>query len=445
VLSVVTVLLATAHASAARASGGHVDTAVFNSQVDPAAVHFLTDGSTGVIHRAEQDGAAALVIQIDTPGGDIESMQRIVEAELSSTIPIITYVSPSGGSADSAGTFVALAAPIVAMAPGTRIGAASPIQDTGQDLPPTLKAKVTNALVATMTSLQKTFGRNVDLAVQAITQARSYDDQQAISSHLVNLGANSVTDLLSQVDGQSITLANGTTSTLAVANLPVQTLDPTPLDQIDALLFDPTVQFILFIVAAVCIYLELSHPGAIVPGTVGGIALLLFLYGAGSLNPNWAGLALMLLAIVLLAVDVRAPTHGVLTLGALISLVVGSLLFFNTGPSDQSVSPWLIFGTAAGVGAVSLLVLRYAILSRRAPVDTGTQGLVGQTATVIQPLAPDGRVRVLGEDWAASLSAPRDGGPDRVETGERVRVARVDGLRLMVRPESEPESSGHRK
>jgi membrane-bound serine protease (ClpP class) len=398
-----------------------------------------------VVARAEQDGASALVLQIDTPGGDIGSMQSIVQAELGSTVPILTYVSPSGGSADSAGTFVALAAPIAAMAPDTRIGAASPIDAAGNDLQPTLKAKLENALVALIRRIQNTFGRNADLAADAVTKASSYDDQTAVSSDLVNLDATSVADLLAQVDGRTVTLANGHTVTLAVANLPIENLDPTVVDQVDTLLFDPNFLFLLFIVAAVCIYLELSHPGAIVPGTIGGIALLLFLYGAGSLAPNWAGLALMLLAIILLAVDVRAPTHGILTLGALISLVVGTLLFFNTGPSGQAINPWIVIGTAAGVGAIAVVVLRFAIGAQRGKVDTGTDRLIGQMATVVEPLAPAGRVRILGELWSASIADPSTGPrdaraatslTDRVEAGAQVRVVGVEGLRLLVRPVS---------
>jgi membrane-bound serine protease (ClpP class) len=422
-------------ARASRAATAHVDTVRFDTDVDPAAARFIG----GAIDRAQSDGATALVVEIDTFGGDLASMQTIREKELGSAVPIIVYVAPSGAHADSAGALLSLAAPVVAMAPGTRIGSASPVSSTGQDLSDTERAKVTNALTAQVRSDQSLYGRNVDAAVAMITTASAYDASEAVAQNIVTLQADTLDQLLSQVDGTSVHLANGSTATLHTSGLPVQSLDPTSSDQFFAVLLDPTVLYILFIVAAICIYLELAHPGAIVPGTVGAIALLLFLFGAGSLNPNWAGLALMVLAIVLLAVDVRAPTHGVLTTGALICLVVGSLIFFNTGPTDQSVNPWLIYGTAAGVGLIALIVIRYAIHLRNAKVDTGGDRLVGQTAVVISTLAPGGRVRILGEDWSATLVAGR-GAPAgvalRAEVGATVRIVAVRGLTLEVRLES---------
>ena len=419
----------------ARADGSHVDLAHFSADVNPASSEYIQ----GAIDRAQSDGATALVIELDTFGGDLASMEAIVEKELRSTVPIIEYVGPSGAHADSAGAYVALAAPIVAMAPVTRIGSASPVDVTGQDLPPTEKAKTTNALVALIRREQQTYGRNADLAEQMVTQATSFTEQQAVADNIVNLTASSLTDLLQQVDGRAVTLSNGTTVTLSTASLPVQTLDPTARDQILAVLLDANVLFLLFVVAAVSIYLEISHPGAIVPGTVGAIALLLFLFAAGSLSPNWTGLALMLLAIVLLAIDVRVPTHGVLTAGALISLVVGSLIFFNSGPADLRINPFLVIGVAAGVGVIAAIVIRYAIVSQRAKVDTGREGLIGQVATVTDSLAPEGHVRVRGELWSAVLEDP-SAGP--VPAGSQVRVVAVEGLRLRVRPVPDASTGG---
>jgi membrane-bound serine protease (ClpP class) len=418
----------------ARAAGTQVDLAHFSSDVNPAASEYIQ----GAIDRAQSDGATALVIELDTFGGDLASMQAIVEKELRSTVPIVVYVGPSGAHADSAGAYVALAAPLVAMAPVTRIGSASPVDATGQDLPPTERAKTTNALVALIRREQATYGRNANLAEQMVTQAASFTETEAVAGNIVNLTASSLGDLLQQIDGRTVTLANGTTVTLATANAPVQTLDPTPRDQLLAVLLDPNILFLLFVVAAVCIYLEISHPGAIVPGTVGAIALLLFLFAAGSLSPVWAGLGLMLLAIVLLAIDVRVPTHGVLTAGALISLIAGTLIFFNSNPLAPHVSLYLVFGLAAAVGIIAIIVLRFVILSQRAKVDTGREGLIGQLATVTVPLAPEGRVRVLGENWAAVLDDPAAG---PVPAGSQVRIVAVEGLRLRVRPVPEAAPS----
>jgi membrane-bound serine protease (ClpP class) len=415
----------------ARADGSHVDTVTFARDVDPASARFLDDA----IATASSDGATALIITIDTPGGDLDSMKDIVQHELASAVPIITYVAPQGARAGSAGTFVTLAAPLAVMAPNTRIGAASPIDSTGADIPSTLDRKLKNDLEAQMRAMQTTFNRNVPLAVNTIETAASYDDQEAISQGLVNFGATTQEDLLQKLDGMSVTLANGSNVTLHTAGLPVQTIDPTLANQLEAIFLDPTLLFILFIIAAICIYLELAHPGAIVPGTIGAIVLVIFLFGSGFLNPNWAGLVLMLLAIVLLAIDVRVPTHGVLTVGALISLIAGSLIFFdsNAGPGAQTVSPIVIGATAVGVGLVSLLVISFAVRSHRMPVGTGSEGLVGAEATVTIPLAPEGRVRVMGEDWAARVATPGTPQPP-VAVGQQVRVKGRDGLLLIVEP-----------
>ncbi len=416
----------------ARASAAHIDAVNFNLDVDPASARFLTDA----IDRAQSDGAELLVITLDTPGGDLDSMKTIVQKELASTVPIVVYVSPQGARAASAGTFIALAAPIVAMAPNSRIGAASPVDASGQNLPSTLDTKVRNDLLSLIRSIQTTYHRNADLAEQTVSSASSFTDQEAVQQNLVNFEAASQSDLLSQLDGQTVMLASGATRTLHTAGLAVDALQPTLANQIEEVFLNPTLLFILFIVAAICIYLELAHPGAIVPGTIGAITLIIFLFGAGALNPNWTGLVLMLLAIVLLAVDVRVPTHGVLTVGALVCLVVGSLIFFDSGASRgaQTVSPIVIGAFATAVGLVALVVLRFVIRSQRGPIGTGGEGLIGQTATVAAALTPNGRVRLLGEDWAAVLVGSAALAGRQIPVGGSVRVVARQGLKLLVEP-----------
>ncbi len=422
--------------STARAGGPHVDAVTFDTEVGPGSAAFLTNAIT----TAEGDGATVLLINLDTPGGDLDSMKAIVQAELASTVPIVVYVSPQGGRAASAGTFIALAAPMVAMAPNTRIGAASPVDSSGNDLPATEDRKIKNDLEAQISGLQATFGRNVPLALQTVENAASYDDQDAVAQRLVNRSDESQTELLSALDGTSVTLANHTTVTLRTAGLPVDNLQETLGDQVKTILFDPNVLFILFVVALICIYLELSHPGAIVPGTVGAIALVVFLFGAGALNPNWSGLVLMLLAIVLLAVDVRVPTHGVLTVGALVCLVVGSLIFFNSGVDRgaPTVNPILVGAFAVAVGLVSATLIQYVVRISRRRVATGASALIGENAVVIATLAPRGRVKVLGEDWAARLPERAVAVGLRVEAQTPVRVVGLDGLTLIVEPAARP-------
>ena len=208
-----------------------------------------------------------------------------------------------------------------------------------------------------MRGIQTSYGRSTDDAVQTVETAASYSDAEALSDNLVNLGADSQDDLLQKLDGYAGHFSSGAAFTLHTAGLSVNELQPTLANQLETLLFDPTLLFILFIIAAICIYLELAHPGAIVPGTIGALVLLLFLFGSQAINPNWTGLLLMVLAIVLLAFDVRVPTHGVLTVGALIALVVGSLIFFDSGSETggTGVDPVLISGAAAAVGLCSLV------------------------------------------------------------------------------------------
>jgi membrane-bound serine protease (ClpP class) len=419
----------TGGAPTAFAKGPHVDVVPFDQEVDTASAHFLT----GAIQTAHDDGSTLLIIEMDTPGGDLDAMKAISQAILASPVPIAVYVTPAGGRAASAGALIAFSAPIIAMAPGTRIGAASPVDSTGNNLPSTLDTKVKNDLLAMVRSVQKAYHRTTAPAEQTVTSAASFTDQEALDSGMINLRATSRDDLLGQLDDTTVVMFSGKAVFLQLVGLPVTVLEPTFADQVQAFFLDPTVLFLLFIVAAVCIYLELAHPGAIVPGTIGAISLVLFLLGAGTLNPNWAGLALMLLAIVLLAVDVRVPTHGVLSVGALVSLALGSFIFFDTGVNrdTQPLSPVIIGGVVIGVGLIALIVLQFVLRAQRWPVLTGSAGLVGQHAMALTSLAPEGRVRVLGEDWSARLTHP-DALP--IEAGTSVRVVRVEGLKVLVEP-----------
>jgi membrane-bound serine protease (ClpP class) len=422
------------HSPTARADGPHVDIVTFNGEVDPTSTQYLA----AAIDQAREDGATAIVLKLDTPGGDLDSMNADVEKELASSVPILAWVGPQGAHAASAGTFLALAAPIVAMAPNTRIGAASPVTSSGDNLPSTLDAKVKHDLTDLISSLQNTYHRQAAPAEAAVNEAESYNDDEALANGMVNLQASSVDDLLAQVDGRDVTLSDGQMITLQTAGAEQTEIEPTLANRVQGFLADPTILFLLFILAAACIYIELSHPGAIVPGVIGALALILFLFSAGSIQPNWAGLALMLLAIVLLAIDVRAPTHGFLTAGALISLVIGALIFFGAGsnPEGPGLNPWALVGAVVALGVISITILSFAVRAQRRPVTTGVEGLIGRTATVIVALAPTGRVRLLGENWAARLAGNRADNEAPIRTGQSVRITGIDGITLIVEPVS---------
>jgi len=424
---IVVLLFFSLSARTANAASPHIDVMTLHTEIDPASLSFLKKA----IITAEGDGAQALVIEINTPGGDLTSMKSMTEEELNSTVPIVTYVSPTGGFAASAGAFVTLAAPIAAMAPTTRIGASSPIASTGADIGSTLKAKLENDLVAAITGIQNRYGRNVPLATAMVTQAASYDDQTAYTNKLVDLRAASLGDLLNQVDGRTAQLANGPV-TLHTAGLNVQTLQPGVFDYFYSFLVDPNVIFLLFIVAMIGIYLEISHPGAIIPGVIGGIALVLFLFAVGSLSPNWAGLALMVLAFVLLVLDLRLPAHGVLTIGAIISLIFGSLLFFNSGgPYDGAkVNPIVVYIMAGMIGLISFALIAIVVRAQRRPITTGIEGMIGAKAVALTPLVPMGRVSYGGEIWSAIVDDPTAS----ADEGSEVQVVAIEGLLLHVQP-----------
>lgn len=429
-------LQAALHTPVARADGPHVDVVAFDRDVDPAGARYLTDA----IKTAESDGASALVITIDTPGGDIDSMQTIVSAELAATVPIITYVSPQAAQAASAGSFIALAAPIAAMGPSTRIGAASPIDVSGADLGSTLKAKIEQDLEALVRSIQSDYHRNVAAAEAMISNATAYTDNEAMSQGLITLQASSLSDLLAQMQGYSAVYSNGNSFTLNLSGLPTQQLQPSLANTVETYLFDPNVLFIIFVIAAICIYLELAHPGVIIPGVVGALTLVVFIIGSLGISPNWGGLALMLLAILLLAIDTRAPTHGALSVGAIISLIAGALIFFDTGtnPGAQGVNLYIVIGVAAGVGLIALIVLRLIIGAQLRRVTTGTESYIGQIVTVTAALAPAGRVSMQGEDWAARLATP---GAPPLSPGAKARVTGVQGLTLLIEPAPSPVAS----
>src|SRR6266704_2958769 len=391
----------------ASADARHVDVMVLNSDIGPASLRYLQRS----VAAAEQDGAQALVIEIDTPGGDLDSMKSMTQAELSSSIPIISYVSPVGGRAASAGAFVALAAHIAAMAPTTRIGASSPVTSTGTDIDKTLLSKIENDLVASITGIQNHYHRNAPLAAAMVTKAASYDDQTAVNDNIVE---------------------SGRTVVLHTAGASVDMLQPSLFDEAYSLLLDPNVIFLLFIVAIIGIYLEISHPGIILPGVVGSIALLLFLFGVGSLSPNWAGLALMVLAFVLLVLDVKLPTHGVLTVGAVISLVFGAFIFFNSGGpyNGPQVNPLIVYSMAGLIGLIGLTLVTIVVRAQRRGMKSGVEGMIGAKAIALTPLLPEGRVRYEGEDWAAVLEPPATS----VDAGSEVQIVAVVGLRLHVQP-----------
>ena len=396
--------------------------------INPSLAHYLTRA----IDQAEAEGAAALVIELDTPGGLDSSMRQIIQRILASNVPVMVYVAPSGARAGSAGAYITYAAHVAAMAPNTTIGSATPVQvgEGGeQTMSPEMRAKVTNDAVSYIRTLAERRGRNADWAEQAVREAANVTETQAHELGVVDFVARDVGDLLRQADGRAIDVPSGQL-TLRTAGAAVERVEMGWVDGFLHVISDPTIAYILLSLGTMGIFFELSNPGSILPGVVGGICLLLGFYALGTLPVNWAGLLLMGFAILLIVVDLFAPTHGVLTVGGLAAFVFGSLLLFNVPDAAPwlRVSLWAIAGVSMTMGLFFLVVARLVARGQRRKVTTGREGLIGMVGRARTELAPSGMVFVDGALWeAVSESGP-------VSAGARVDVVAMDGLLLQVRP-----------
>ncbi len=384
-----------------------------------------------VVGAATDQGAALLVLFIDTPGGLDTSMREMVQDLLNSPVPSVAYVAPSGARAASAGVFVGEAANVLAMAPGTNIGAAHPIQGGGADIPGDLREKITNDAAAYISGIAKQRGRNDAWVQDAVRQSVSLDANQAVDQHVADLLAPDLTTLLSAVDGRSVTTSAGA-RTISVADARIVALDPQALELIADKIFDPTIAYLLMTFGFFAVLVELFHPGALVPGVSGVVGLVLSFVGFAALPMNWGGVVLILAAAALFVLDVKAAAHGGLTIGALICFVLGSLLLYSPPGAPSPTLPEVSVGlpallAAAGVGvAFSLLVVRTALRMAGRRSIVGSQKLNGATGVVRSALDPDGTVTVAGQVWSAHAHA------GRLDAGQPIRVLGRTGLVLDV-------------
>ena len=427
----------------AQVGSGRVDVATARGVVNPTMAGFVGRA----IDQAERDGAAALVIQLDTPGGLDSSMRQIVQGILGSRVPVIVYVAPVGARAGSAGVYISYAAHVAAMAPSTNIGSATPVAfgEGGAEakLSAEMRAKLTNDAAAYLRGLAERRGRNPDWADRAVREGVNVTEQEALALGVVNVVANDVADLLRRVDGMNVETTAGQV-TLRTADAPVHRLEMGWIEGLLHVISDPTIAYILLSLGTMGLFFELSNPGAIFPGVVGGICLLLGFYALGTLPVNYAGLALMGFALLLFAADLFAPTHGVLTVGGVISFVLGSLILFNVPEAAPwlSLSLWAVAGVSLSLALFFGLVVGAVARSHRRRVTTGREGLVGLLGEAKTGLAPRGTVFVDGALWEAES----DGGP--LQAGDRVRVVAVEGLRLKVTPAlpaAMPAASGQQR
>lgn len=380
---------------------------------------------TTAITQAEQTGAEALIIQLDTPGGLDTSMRDIIKAMIASEVPIVVYVAPSGGRAGSAGVFITLAAHVAAMAPGTNIGAAHPVAIGGGEMDEEMNKKITNDAAAYIRSLAERRGRNAEWAEKAVRESVSITEQEAVKLNIVDLVADDLSDLLKKIDGRTVATSRGK-QTLSTENAEV-VKNPISLRlRILKAISDPNVAYILMLVGITGLIAELYSPGAIFPGVVGAISLILAFYSFQTLPINDAGLLLILLAVVLFVAEAFVPSFGLLGLGGITALLFGSLMLMDTDLPALRISPAVIFSTMAVILLFSLVFIRAAWRAQRGGTVTGKEGMVGEIGVAIADLAPRGMVRVHGEIWQAE-------GDEPIAKGEEVAVTEVIGLKLRVR------------
>jgi membrane-bound serine protease (ClpP class) len=391
-----------------------------DSAISPITVRLLSSA----IERARADGSQALVVELNTPGGLERSMRSMVQAILASDIPVIVYVSPTGGRAASAGVFITMAAHVAAMSPATNIGAAHPV-GVGGGMEKDMVKKVENDAAAFARSIATERGRNVEWAEKAVRSSVSATEREAVKLKVVDFIADSVPDLLAKADGRTVKTSRGPV-TLATRDAAVKPIDVRFRDRFLALISDPNVAYILMMMGMLGIFFELSTPGAVLPGVIGGISLILAFFAFQSLPINWAGVLLILFGLALLIVEIKVASHGVLTVGGVVSMVLGSLMLYDAPETGLRIS-WLVM--VPTIGATAGLVIFAVSLGLRAlyrPAATGVSGMVGQTGVVQRALDPEGQVLVEGELWRA---VAREGS---LPAGERVEIERVDGLTLTV-------------
>ena len=404
----------------AAAATPRVDRADLTGDINTITAAYIQNA----VSRADSDRVDALLIVVNTPGGISTSMDDIVTSLLNSRVPVVVYVYPSGARAASAGLFVAQDADVLAMAPGTNIGSAHPILATGGDLSGDLGTKVLNDAVTRVRNLAAIHGRNADWSEQAVRNSVNINAEEAVKLHVADLEASDPSALMNAIDGRSIPRSSGAL-VLHTAGAHIEDM-PMPFWQVFlTALIDPTIAALLIIVAGYGIITELSTPGAILPGVVGGVAAILAIVSLANLPVNIAGALLMLLALILFVADLQANTHGILSVGGVVALVLGMAFLVNTGPVGLGVDPVVALGTAAVTLAFFVLFIRKVWQARRAPAFVGPESIVGATGEAREELSPEGLVFVSGALWKAVAADP-------IHAGSPVRVVGRDGLQLKV-------------
>lgn len=392
-----------------------------NDTIQPISAEYVDRA----IERARQTNADAVLIELRTPGGLVDSTRDIIQKILASPVPVIVYVSPTGANAASAGFFILESADVAAMAPGTNTGAAHPVVLGGEKVDDVMKAKMENDSAAFMRSFVGPRGRNVQLAESAVRESKSWTDQEALQQHLIDVVAHDQEDLFRQFDGRTVKRFDGKQVKLHLMGAQVDEMPMTLRQRILDFLLDPNIAFLVLAVGAIALYAEFNHPGAIIPGVVGIVFILLALFALNLLPTRFAAFTLIIAAFVMFVLEAKFMTHGILGLGGIVLLTLGGLLLVDGPIPQMRVNIWTALAVSIPFGAITVFLMSLAIRARRNKVVTGTQGMIGAIGEARTDIDPEGKVFVVGELWNAHS-------PSRVAIGEHVVVRKVEGLELEV-------------
>ena len=399
-----------------------------DSIIHPVSAEYMMD----TMDRADRAGAALVVFTLRTPGGLVDSTRAIITHMLAARTPVAIFVGPSGARAASAGFILTIAADVAAMAPGTHIGAAHPVQGNGEKMDQTMAKKAAEDVAAYARTLASKRHRNVTLAAQAVNDSLAFTEEEALAASppLIDLLALDVPDLLRKLDGRTVTRFNGTTVVLRTAGASVVPIEMTLRQRVLSAVAHPNIAYLLLSLGTLALTIELWSPGAVLPGVVGGVSLLLAFFAFQVLPVNSAGLLLILFGLLLFALEIKVTSYGLLTTGGLVSLVFGSMILMDSPAPELQLSLRIVLPVVLGFAGIAIFLVRLGVAAQRQRAVTGAAGMIdepGQALTAIEPGRP-GRVATHGETWQATAAEP-------IAAGGRVRVTRVDGLMLTVRKE----------
>ena len=424
-LILIGLLLAVSIVARAQTGSSRVDVLTVKGTINPVLTDYISRG----IEQAEETGASALIIQMDTPGGLDTAMRDIIQSIINARVPVVVYVSPAGARAASAGAYITLAAHVAVMAPNTAIGAATPVALGGggeAQMSEEMKNKIINDAIAYIKDLASRQGRNAEWAERAVRDGISATSQEALTLNVVDMVVSDLDTLLSQLDGRQVTLIDGQEITLNTQGAAINHVKMKLIEDFLYTIADPNIAYLLLSLAMLGIMVEIFNPGLIFPGVVGAISLLMAFFSLGVLPVNWAGVLLIALAFGLFFGEVLTTTFGLFTAGGVVSLVIGSLILFKGASPLFKVDPWLITGVTIVIATVFAFVVNRAIRAHRKQAATGREEMIGKRALVKVALDPEGTVFYKGERWSAISDT------DQIEPGEEVIITAVDGLILHV-------------